>query len=384
MRRGWKILIALLVLLVALLVVNASVTGSEKRGAEITVAGEPAAEILELDSVDLQVVDMPATGPGPEGAPIVLLHCYACSLRWWDKFAPLLNESHRVIRLDLIGFGGSQKPGSGYSMDIQARAVAEALNQLGVEGAVVVGHSMGGVVAAALAQNSSELVDRVAVIGTASSLGDDAELPFIARLTYTPLLGEALWRVRPSSAVRSGYESAFAPGFDFEAAFENPDQVIEDNEAMTYTSYAESSDGARSFTDAEPLASRFTSAAVPLLAILGSEDQIVDSEATAEAYGTVPGADVRVLDGVGHSAQLEDPETTARLLNAFAAEAPRPQPEPRPGSQPSGQQAPGKKKQRANARRQRGNKQQGGKQRAKNKPKANKQGQRKGKKKQRG
>ena len=334
MRRGWKILLALLVLVVALLIVNASVTGSETRGAEVTVEGEPGAEIMELNTVDLQVVDTPATGSGPEGAPIVLLHCYACSLHWWDRFAPLINESHRVVRFDLIGFGGSQKPGSGYSMEDQARAVAEGLNRLGVEGAVVVGHSMGGVVAAALAENSSELVDRVAVIGTASSLADDAELPFEARLTYLPVLGEALWRVRPSSLVRSGYESAFAPGFDYEAAFEDPDQVLVDNEAMTFTSYKESSSESRDFTDAGTLASRFTSAAVPLLAILGSEDQIVDSDATADAYGTVPGADVRVLEGIGHSAQLEDPKGTARLIEAFAKDAPAPAPDPKRRAKP--------------------------------------------------
>lgn len=327
MRRGWKILLALLVLAIALLIVNASVTGSETRGAEVTAED---GEILELSSVDLQVVDSPATGSGPEKAPLVLLHCYGCSLHWWDEFVPLVNSDRRVVRFDLIGFGGSEKPGSGYSMEDQARAVAEGLNRLGIEGAVVVGHSMGGVVAAALAENSSELVDRVAVIGTASDIGDDASLPLTARVTYAPLLGEAIWRAQPSSLVRKSYESAFAPGFDYESAFENPDQVVLDAEAMTYTSYKQSSSESRDFTDARPLASRFTSAAVPLLAILGSEDQIVETEPTAEAYATVPGARVEVLEGVGHSAQLEAPERTARLIENFAADAPRPLPERKP------------------------------------------------------
>jgi pimeloyl-ACP methyl ester carboxylesterase len=320
-RRGWKILLVLLVVALALLIVNASVTGSETRGAEVTAEG---GEIMELSSVDLQVTDSPATISGPEKAPLVLLHCYGCSLHWWDEFVPLVNEDRRVIRFDLIGFGGSQKPGSGYSMEDQARAVAEGLNQLGVEGAVVVGHSMGGLVAAALAENSSELVDRVAVIGTASDIAQDASLPFSARLSYAPLLGEAIWRVRPSALVRKSYESAFAPGFDYEAAFGNPDQVILDSDAMTYTSYEESASETRDFTDAGTIAARFTNAAVPLLAILGSEDQIVDTEATAEEYATVPGARVEVLEGIGHSAQLEDPERTAQLIESFAAGAPAP------------------------------------------------------------
>jgi pimeloyl-ACP methyl ester carboxylesterase len=279
---------------------------------------------MKLDSADLQVVDKPATGPGPEGSTIVLLHCYACSLEWWQDVEPLLNRNHRIIEFDLIGFGGSEKPGSGYSIDDQSRAVAQALNELGVQGAVVVGHSMGGLVATSLAQNSSQLVDRVAVIGTASDISEDAALPFTARLAYTPVLGEAIWRLVPASLVKKNYEKAFAPGFDYEAAFEDPDQVLVDNEAMTYTSFKEASAESADFTDEATVASRITDAAVPFMAILGSEDQITDTDATAEAYGGVPGAEVEVLDGVGHSAELEAPDKTAALVERFSRDAPTP------------------------------------------------------------
>lgn len=321
MRRRWKVLIAVGVGLAALLAINTVVIGSETKPAE---ANAPGGRILSLSSVDMQVVDSPASDPaaGGEGAPIVLLHCYACSLRWWDELAPLLNANHRVIRLDLIGFGGTQKPKSGYDMEEQARAVAEALNELGVEGAVVVGHSMGGEVATATAQLASELVDRVAVIGTPST-SEEAELPFLARLTYAPVLGEAIWRVRPDAAIRASYESAFAPDFDYEAAFEDPDQVVVDNRAMTYTSYERAHDGATAFTDESPIATRITSAAVPFLAILGDEDQIVDTAAAESSYEQVPGAVVRVLDGVGHSPNLEAPAETAELLLRFAGAAPK-------------------------------------------------------------
>jgi pimeloyl-ACP methyl ester carboxylesterase len=44
------------------------------------------------------------------GAPIVLLHCFACSLHRWDRVVPLLERRHRVVRLDLLGFGGPEKP----------------------------------------------------------------------------------------------------------------------------------------------------------------------------------------------------------------------------------------------------------------------------------
>lgn len=321
MKRRWKVLIAALVALAALLAVNTAVLDSETKPAEVNA---PGGELIELDAATLQVVDSPAgVGPAREGAPIVLLHCYACSLRWWDALVPLLNRRHRVLRFDLIGFGGSQKPKSGYAITEQARAVAEALNRLQVEGAILVGHSMGGDVATAVAEAASQLVDRVAVIGTPSS-EDEAELPLSARFTYAPVLGEALWRIRPDALIRDGYGSAFAPGFDFEAAFEDPDQAVVDNRAMTYTSFDQPPGLADDFTGERAIAPRITATAVPFMAILGAEDQIVDTPAAAESYATVPGASVEVLEEVGHSPGLEAPEQTARLLLRFSAGAPSP------------------------------------------------------------
>ena len=84
---------------------------------------------------------------------------------------PLLAKRHRVIRIDLLGFGGSEKPKSGYSMEEQGRLVALALGKLRVQGAVVVGHSMGFDVATALAAESSELVDRLVDIDAAPDPG---------------------------------------------------------------------------------------------------------------------------------------------------------------------------------------------------------------------
>lgn len=314
MKRRWTVLASLAVALFVLLGINAIVLDSQTRRAEVT---SPGARIVETSSTDLQVLDAPPAEPRSDGSPIVLLHCYGCSMRWWDRLAPLLETSHRVIRIDLVGHGGSAKPKSGYSISDQAGAVAEALNQLEVERATVVGHSMGGAVAVALAERASELVDRVVVIGTASS-HEASSLPFIARLSYVPVLGEALWRLRFGSLVKSGYGSAFAPGFDLESGFENPDQVVADSEAMTYSAYDSAPTAADEFAEEQSLASRVTAIGVPLLAILGADDQIVDTPQTEEDYAAVPGATVRVFDGVGHSPNVEAPEDTAETILRFA------------------------------------------------------------------
>src|SRR4051812_27483121 len=73
--------------------------------------------ILHLAGGNLHVLE---EGP-PDAPPLVMLHGFAGSLRWFDRLAPLLASSHHVIRIDLLGHGGSSKPGSGYEMHNQAR-----------------------------------------------------------------------------------------------------------------------------------------------------------------------------------------------------------------------------------------------------------------------
>jgi pimeloyl-ACP methyl ester carboxylesterase len=344
LRRGWKILIAVVAVLAVLLAANTIALDNETGSAEVTVEG---GEILELAGGDVQVSDEDPVDGGSGDPPIVLLHCYACSMHWWDRMLPVLSENHRVIRLDLLGHGGSEKPQSGYSIEEQGALVAEALNQLDVEGAVVVGHSLGATVATALAEQSSELVDRIVDIDQApdDSFGD---LSLIARLGYVPVLGELLNRITPNFAVKDAYEEAFAPGYELDSGFEDPDQVVDDYKAMTYTSYDEAGNAERDYSDEVPLDQRLATAAIPLLVIFGEEDQIYESEEAVAAFQqNVPGVRTALVEGAGHSPNVERPEETARLILEFAQEpgdeAEVPQPPRRAQGEPGGKKQRGTK-----------------------------------------
>ncbi len=335
MKARWKVLASLFVLLAILLAVNTVSTQSQTKEATQTVDGS---RILELSSGDVQVTD---SGQG-KGQPVVLLHGYANSLQWFDGLEPLLAENHRVIRMDLLGFGGSEKPESGYSIPEQASTVAEALNVLEVQGAMVVGNSMGGSVATSLAEQASQLVDRAVLIDMAPSregFGDG--LPFLAKLGYTPVLGEAMWRMTPDFAVRDGYGEAFSPDYDVDGAFENPDQVVDDFRAMTYTSYDEAAAEADEFTKELPLDERFKRTPVPLMVIFGAEDQIFDAEPSLAGFEDVNGVQLELIEEAGHAPQVEKPEEVAELLESFAAPVPSPKKKQKPGSDPPKKQKPG-------------------------------------------
>lgn len=316
MRRGWRIALGAAAAIAILLIVNVVVVDRQTKGAAPTVDG---GRIIRLSGGEVQVASNGPRERSRAGAPIVLVHCFGCSLHWWDRVVPLLDRCHRVIRLDLLGFGGSEKPKAGYSMEDQVRLVGLAMRRLGVRGAVVVGHSMGFDVATALAAQPDGLVDRLVNIDEEPS-PDYGGLPFLARLGFTPVIGETIWRITPDFTVKDAYASAFAPGYDL-GAF--GDRVVDDFRAMTYTSYDRSNAELEDYENAEPLDARVRAAGVPLSVMFGSEDQLYDDpRATAETYRSVPGARVRMIPGAGHTPEVEKPARTARLILEFAGPEP--------------------------------------------------------------
>lgn len=332
MRRLLKIGGIVAVVLIALLAINAYILDKETKPAAVNApGGKLTADLAEDQPLDLQYVDHPATGAGPEGEPIVLLHCYTCSLRWWDQIVPLLNENHRVITFDLLGHGGSEKPTNGYEIENQAAAIAAALNELGVSTATVVGHSLGGIVATSLREQASDLVDKVVLIDSPAASGD-VDLPLTAKIATWPVLGEALWRVKLDSMVKSSSERAFAPGTDVSEVFPGqPDRVVDDIDAMTYKSFEESAAAADDFLDHGGLPSRLRAVGGAVMVIMGAEDQILDADEVLGQFDVVPGVRAVTIEDAGHSPNVEQPQETADQILNFIGTAPPATPEPNRG-----------------------------------------------------
>jgi pimeloyl-ACP methyl ester carboxylesterase len=340
MPRWAKITLGVLAGIVILLVINALVVSNQTKDAYLRDDG---AQLIDTSSGELQVVDE----GNRQGSPIVLLHCFTCALDWWDELTPLLTPDDHVIRIDLLGHGGSDKPGGGYAIDDQATAVAEALAKLGVSDATVVGHSLGGTVATALAQQSPQLASRVVIIDQAPDDGSPDESLAIKSASW-PVIGQAMARliqVAPKSLIRDQYGRAFAPGFSISSGFLDPDQPVDDLRAMTYTAYQDTADAEEKFTDESPLDERLASVGVPLLAIFGAEDQIYDAQPAIDRYRQVPGAQVHLIPGAGHSPNVEKPAEVAALILPFAKPTPAPKPakKARPPKKGAGKKHAGKK-----------------------------------------
>lgn len=347
--RGLKITIAVVLTFLVLIVLNAFALNNETEPAKLTVDG---ATLVGTTSGPLQVLD---TGPAatttdtPGTAatgtlPIVLIHGSGGAINWWDELIPLLSAEHRVIAVDMLGYGGSAKPDSSYSVEDQAGLVTQALVKIGVEEAVVVGHSFGGKVATALAEGSPDLVAGVTIIdiGPDSSYGG---LSGAATAARAPLIGPALWRIAPDFMIRRNVSQGFAPGYDV------PDKYVEDIREMTYPAYRRSYEESNAYTDEQPLNERLEATGVPLLVIFGAEDQIYSAREALSAYAAIPGVKTVLIEDAGHSPQIEAPEKTAAEISAFADSlVPKPEPKPKPKPKKDKKQQGKQSKQDKNAK----------------------------------
>ncbi|NUT40584.1 MAG: alpha/beta fold hydrolase [Thermoactinospora sp.] len=305
-RRRLLVTSAVLLVLVALLLANAELVTRQSAEA----SGNPT---LPLDGGNIYVRQ-----DGPSDAPaLVLIHGLATSTRSWDALVPLLTKTHHVIRIDLLGHGRSAKPADGdYGMPAQGRRVGAAMDRLGIEHAVVVGHSTGGAVATALAEQRPDLVTALAIIDTAPRLDAAVSSGFLGGLLDDPVIGELLWRFRTDGLIRNAASTAFSrPGYTM------PQAVVDDARDMTYHAFIETSRRGDDYVNQRALPDRLTPLGKPLLVIFGEQDRRWRSSSAAE-YRVVPGAKVEVLPGVGHSPIMEDPPRTAALLLAFTASHP--------------------------------------------------------------
>lgn len=265
------------------------------------------AEATESSTLSLDDSEIYVCQDGPRDAPpLLLIHGSASSTRSWNPMVPLLTGSHRVIRIDLLGHGRSAKPADrGYAIPDQARRAGVALDRLGVEHAVVVGHSSGGAVATAVAETRPDLVTALALVNTGPSL--DA---FIA--PESDAVGPSQWP--PTDEQLRRFAST---GFS-RAGYQIPEELLDDVRGMTYHTFTTTMRATRSYLEQGALPDRLAVLGKPLLVIFGEDDRRWRSSSASD-YRAVPGSKVELLPGLGHSPLLEDPPRTATPLLAFTA-----------------------------------------------------------------
>lgn len=244
---------------------------------------------------------------------IVLLHGYLESMLVWEDFIPLLYKQVRVVTLDLPGHGISVVTGECHTMEYLADVVAEAMTTLGVERFTVVGHSMGGYVALALAERHAERLEGVVLLS--STPNPDTEEKRENRRREIALVKsgkkEMLARVAPAAGFAESNRKRLKDYIDDLA---EQVHVTEDEGIVALLN---------GMIERKDQNQMLQTSIVRQLFILGRKDGYIVPEVAEQMVANHPQAEVVWLDESGHMGFIEEPERTAEALLNFIGIAPQ-------------------------------------------------------------
>ncbi|MGW1991917.1 alpha/beta fold hydrolase [Embleya sp. NPDC001921] len=262
---------------------------------------------VEYDAHGMHVVhDGPRQSP-----PLLLIHGSGAAGASWGPLVPALARLHHVVRVDLPGCGQSP-PAASYDVPVQAGRVAALLDDLGLGSVTVVGHSSGGYVATALAEQRPDLVGSLALISTGPSLDALLPQPAILRVMLAPPFGPLLWSRRSDAMIRKGVNATAARPVDI------PDDMVAELRGTTYRAFRAVMRRNRAYIAERSVPERLAALEVAVLVVFGTADPRWDPS-SAHRYAAVANARVELLPGIGHLPPCEAPEATAELLSEFAA-----------------------------------------------------------------
>lgn len=270
--------------------------------------GAPAGSTFAtVDGVPLRYLDV------GEGPVIVLIHGFGSSLDIWQPLIPALAEHHRVVALDLKGFGWSGRPEGDYSPDAQARLVLGLLEQRGVERASFVAHSWGASIALALSLRAPERVERLALIAAYTF---EAQVPSFFRWARLDGVGEALFALYYGQRIEERVPLAF---FDRSLVTQERVERIERELSLPGTNAAHLA--AVRGQRYQQVEQRYPHIDAPALLLWGRDDLVTPLRFGERLARTLPGAELIVYPRCGHAPMVEARAAVTRDLLRFLGDA---------------------------------------------------------------
>jgi pimeloyl-ACP methyl ester carboxylesterase len=227
-----------------------------------------------------------------EGPPhLVCLHGLADALDVWSNVAGPLAARGQVVLVDQRAHGESEAPPGPYRREDLAADVYALLDQLGLPRAVLIGHSMGGVVAMTAALTYPERVAALVLLGTASECSDRVAAWYerIARAAETDGV---------AGLTRAIYGSA--PPRELRGEARGLAHVTRCLESLAH----------------DPLTPRLGSVACPALLVVGDRDPM-GAGASVIIQRHLPGSTLEVIPGSGHWVHVDAPEALLAAIDCF-------------------------------------------------------------------
>ena len=247
---------------------------------------------------------------------LILIHGYTASLYVWKTVAPMLaDEGFHVIAVDLLGFGYSDKPSwFDYSITSQARMVARLMNRLGIGRATMVGSSYGGAVAATLALDYPERVEKLVLIDAVAN--DSLKNHPILKLASIPGVGEALapFIIDSRAYQRRRMRGTLSPANHNLITNERVEGILRPLTAAdahhSLLATSRNWHAARIEQDAHLINQ-------PTLIIWGEDDKVIPVDDGRKLHQSILNSRLIVLRNCGHVPQEEKSELFAEIVSEF-------------------------------------------------------------------
>ena len=242
---------------------------------------------------------------GPQGgAPLVLVHALGTSAAIWDDLLPLLPPSLRVLRFDLRGHGASDVPPAPYAMGALIRDTERLMDHFALKDAVIVGLSIGGLVAQGLAVKRLDLIRGMVLSNTAAKIGRAEQ--WADRIAAVRAGGMAALHDATMERWlgRKWRESPALPRLSATFLSTDPEGWCGCAAAIAGTDFYETT----------------ATLTLPTLAIAGANDGSTPPDLLRETAELVKGHRFALMRGAGHVPPVEKPADYAAILTQFLAE----------------------------------------------------------------
>jgi 3-oxoadipate enol-lactonase len=234
------------------------------------------------------------------GPTVVLVHGWACSSAVWALVTERLEGAYETVAFDLPGFGASETIEGSFSLADVATSLEEALESFGIVDAVVVGHSMGGMVVQHLYAQSPERVGGLVLCGTTSAAGAPYQE---ANLQLKGLI---------KSQGPGALAAAMGPGLFGDQYRETHTSEVEEFIAEVAgcdeTALTAALDAITQFD----LTDQLSGISVPCAVVVGDADPFLEDCRLLAT--SIDGASLSVLPGVGHMEPMESPDEVAAAI----------------------------------------------------------------------
>jgi pimeloyl-ACP methyl ester carboxylesterase len=280
-------------------------------------------ELIEVGGETLHYVD------SGSGRPIVMIHGLGGQLRNFGR--PMVDDlarDYRVIRVDRPGSGYSPRSaGTSARLRVQAETVAEFIRILKLERPLIVGHSLGGALALALALNHPDVVGGLALVAPLTQVQEIDDVPpvFKPLVIRSPALRRTVaWTLATPMGMRKAEEAlreVFAPE-PVPADFGTEGGGLLAMRPSNF--YASSSDLVDLEGELEGMVGRYPTLPVPVSILYAPGDNLLDFKLHGERTASeIPGAEIELVEG-GHMLPFTQPELTAAFVRRAAARQEKP------------------------------------------------------------